>query len=174
LEPDQWDEAAREVMKPFVEKGTAHNIFKTLTHYPALMRRWLVFANHVLFKSSLPVYERELIILRIGYLCKAEYEWAQHVDIARRAGMTDDQIRAAKTGPETPGLSELERLVLQATDELHEDSHISDATWTGLAAHLDMKQLMDVVFTVGQYNIVSMVANTLGIQIDEGMTGWNM
>lgn len=174
LEADEWDDAAEQIMRPFVERGTTYNIFKTLTHYPELMRRWLVFANHVLFKSTLPAHERELIILRIGYLCQSEYEWAQHVDIARKAGMSDEQIRVAKTGPGTPGLSDLHRLLLQATDELHEDCHISEATWAGLTDHLDLKQMLDVVFAVGQYNLVSMVANTLGIQIDEGFTGWNV
>ena len=93
------------------------------------MRRWLVFANHILGKSTLAVRERELIILRIGYLCQSEYEWGQHVVIAREAGMTDDEIRLAKTGPDTEGISELDRLLLQATDELHADAHVSDATW---------------------------------------------
>jgi alkylhydroperoxidase family enzyme len=174
LEANEWDEAAERIMQPFVERGTAYNIFRTLTHYPELMRRWLVFANHVLFKSTLPPHQRELVILRIGYLCRSEYEWAQHVDIARQAGMSDEQIRVAKTGPETPGLTALDRLLLQATDELHGDCHISDATWAGLSDHLDTKQIMDVVFAVGQYNLVSMVANTLGIQIDEGFTGWDV
>jgi alkylhydroperoxidase family enzyme len=174
LEADEWSEAAQEIMRPFVERDTAHNIFKTLTNHPDLMRRWLVFANHILFKSTLPVRERELIILRIGYLCRAGYEWGQHVEIARKAGMTDDEIRTAKTGPETAGLTDLDRLLLQATDELHADSHISDETWAGLSEHLDTKQLMDVVFTVGQYTLVSMALNTLGVQLDEGLPGWEI
>ena len=72
--------------------------------------------------------ERELVILRIGYLCQSGYEWGQHVQISRQAGMTDDEIRSAKTGPDTPGLSDLDRLLLTATDELHGDARISDAT----------------------------------------------
>ena len=55
--------------------GPAVNIFRTLAQYPKLMKRWLVFANHVLFKSSLPARDRELVILRTGWLCRAEYEW---------------------------------------------------------------------------------------------------
>jgi alkylhydroperoxidase family enzyme len=94
--------------------------------------------------------------------------------IARDAGMTDDEIRAARTGPDTPGLSELDRLLLKATDELHEDAHVSDATWNALGAHLSLQQLMDVVFTVGQYNLVSMALNSFGVQPDEGLPGWDV
>jgi alkylhydroperoxidase family enzyme len=174
LEPDEWSEQAREIMAPFVEQGRVYNIFKTLAHHPDLMRRWLVFANHILGKSTLAARERELVILRIGYLCQAGYEWGQHVQIARQAGMSDDEIRSARTGPETPGLQELDRLLLEATDQLHADAHVADATWAGLSRHLTTQQLMDLVFTVGQYNLVSMALNSFGVQLDEGLPGWDV
>jgi alkylhydroperoxidase family enzyme len=174
LESDQWDQGAQELMKPFANRGRVLNIFKTLANHPDLARRWMVFANHILGKSKLPVRERELIILRIGYLCQAGYEWGQHVLIAREAGMSDEEIRTARTGPDTPGLSDLDRLLLQATDELHADAHVSDATWQGLSEHLSTQQLMDVVFTVGQYNLVSMALNSFGVQADEGLPGWDV
>ena len=174
LEEDEWSDAARDSMRPFVESGNDHNIFKTLTNHPDLMRRWMVFANHILFKQTLPLRERELVILRIGYLCQAGYEWGQHVIIARKAGMTEEEIRSAKTGPETLGISELDRLLMRATDELHSDAFISDETWNELTLHLDTQQLMDLIFTVGQYNLVSMALNSLGVQADEGLPNWDI
>jgi alkylhydroperoxidase family enzyme len=174
LDQEQWNERAQEIMAPMVADGRVYNVFKTLTNHPDLMRRWLVFANHILGKSTLAPRERELIILRIGYLCQAGYEWGQHVVIAREAGMTDEEIRSAKTGPDTAGLSELDRLLLLATDELHHDAHISDSTWAGLSQHLSTQQLMDVVFTVGQYNMVSMALNSFGVQLDDGLPGWDI
>ncbi len=174
LEAQDWNADAKEMMAPFEDSGRVFNIFKTLANYPALGRRWMVFANHILGKSSLAIRERELVILRIGYLCQAGYEWGQHVVIARNAGMTDDEIRSAKTGPETAGISELDRLLLKATDELHADAHVSDDTWNGLCAHLNQQQMMDLVFTVGQYNLVSMALNSFGVQLDEGLPGWDV
>jgi 4-carboxymuconolactone decarboxylase len=70
--------------------GRDLNLFRVLMHHPDLVRRWTVFAGHVLRKQTLPARERELLILRIGWLNQAEYEWAQHVEIAKREG-----IRAA-------------------------------------------------------------------------------
>tara|TARA_B100000676_G_scaffold252348_1_gene257723 strand:- start:1271 stop:1834 length:564 start_codon:yes stop_codon:yes gene_type:complete len=174
LEQDQWNDAAQEIMAPMVEQGRVFNVFKTMTNHPDLMRRWLVFANHILGKSTLGVRERELIILRIGFLCQAGYEWGQHVVIAREGGMTDEEIRSAQTGPDTPGLSALDKWLLQATDELHADAHISDAAWKGLSEHLSTQQIMDVVFTVGQYNLVSMALNSFGVQLDDGLPGWDI
>jgi 4-carboxymuconolactone decarboxylase len=174
LAADQWSEQVKEIMGPFVRQGRVFNIFKTLAHHPELMRRWLVFGNHVLGKSTLAPRERELVILRIGYLCRSGYEWGQHVLIAREAGMSDEEIRSAKSGPDTPGLARLDRLLLKATDELHGDAHIADATWQALAEHLTVQQLMDLVFTVGQYNLVSMALNSFGVQPDDGLPGWDI
>src|SRR5690606_20136581 len=70
------------------------NIFRTLARHPKLLKRWLVFGNHVLAKSTLPERERELAILRVGWRCGAEYEFGQHTVIARRCGITDDEIVA--------------------------------------------------------------------------------
>jgi len=181
LQKDEWDEDAKAVLAPMlagegVNGGSAEvfNIFKTLVNHPDLARRWLVFGNHILGKSTLPAREREILILRIGYLCQSGYEWGQHVVIGKRCGMTVADINACKTGPETPGLSEADRLLLLATDELHADAHISDATWSGLTEHFSTQQLMDLVFTVGQYNLVSMALNSFGVQLDDGLPGWDV
>ncbi|MEM9621895.1 MAG: carboxymuconolactone decarboxylase family protein, partial [Pseudomonadota bacterium] len=156
------------------KQGRIFNIFRTLTNHPQLARRWMVFANHILGKSTLNARDRELLILRIGYLCQAGYEWGQHVLIARDVGMSDDEIRACKTGAQTPGLSEQDQLLFTATDELHADAHISDATWQGLLQYYNTQQMMDLVFTVGQYNLVSMALNSFGVQADEGLPGWDV
>jgi alkylhydroperoxidase family enzyme len=174
LHQDQWDAEAKALLTPIAERGRVLNIFRTLANHSSLARRWMVFANHILGKSTLSEQARELVILRIGYLCQSGYEWGQHVVIARQVGMSDEEILYSKTGPQTPGLSPLYRLLLQATDELHADAHIADATWQGLSEHLNQQQLMDLVFTVGQYNLVSMVLNSFGVQLDSGVPDWNL
>ena len=174
LNEQEWDTEAQELLAPFVKQGRVFNIFRTLANHPALAKRWMVFANHILGKSTLSVRDRELLILRIGWLCQAGYEWGQHVQIARQAGMSDEEIRSARTGPDTAGLSALDKLLLQATDELHADAFISDTTWQGLQQHYNTQQLMDLVFTVGQYNLVCMALNSFGVQLDEGLPGWDV
>jgi alkylhydroperoxidase family enzyme len=174
LADDQWSDEAAEVMEPIVAAGPPLNIFRTLAHHPGLMKRWMVFANHVLGKSTLPPRERELVILRIGYLCRAGYEWGQHVGIARAVGVTDDEIRRVQAGPDGGDWSDLDRALLTATDELHRDSFVSDATWAALSEHLSTEQLMDVVFTVGQYNLVSMALNSFRVQPEDGLPGWDI
>jgi 4-carboxymuconolactone decarboxylase len=175
IPPEEWSGEAKDALSPVAGGGSAFpalNIFRTLAHYPKLAKRWLVFANHVLGKNSLAAREREILILRIGWLCSAEYEWAQHVVIGKREGLSDDEIARIGVGPSAPGWSALDRALLQATDELHRDAFVTDATWSALAAHLSPQQLMDVVFTVGNYNLVSMALNTFGVQLDPGLKGF--
>jgi 4-carboxymuconolactone decarboxylase len=169
LEADQWDEEAAEVMQQFPGRSRTFNIFTTMANHPGLLRRWLVFANHVLGKSTLPAREREILILRIGYLCRAEYEWGQHVVIGKRAGLTDAEIKGIAEGPGSEAFGDRDRLLLQAADELRADAFIADGTWRALRDHFNEQQLMDIVFTVGQYNLVSMALNTFGVQLDPGL-----
>jgi 4-carboxymuconolactone decarboxylase len=174
IPPEEWSAEAKDALGPVTGGGPfpALNIFRTLANYPKLAKRWMVFANHVLGKNSLPAREREILILRIGWLCSAEYEWAQHVVIGKREGLSDDEIRRIGVGPDAPGWSELDRALLRATDELWNDAFVSDATWSALAKHLSEQQLVDVVFTVGNYNLVSMALNSLGVQLDPGLAGF--
>ena len=102
LTDDQMDADAKALLEPIAKGGRVLNIFRTLANHSALARRWMVFSNHILGKSTLPIKDRELVILRIGYLCQSGYEWGQHVVIARNAGMTDDEILAARPVPKPP------------------------------------------------------------------------
>ncbi len=165
-----WTPEQAEILKPF--ESRLLNVYTTMANHPDLARDWLVFASHVLRRSTLPAREREILILRIGWLCRSEYEWAQHVRIGREAGLTDQDIQNIMTGPSATGLKEGDRLLLQATDELHKDSHISDATWSALSKTYDTKQMMDIVFAVGEYNLVSMALNSFGVQLEEGLDGF--
>ncbi len=173
LAADEWDGEARDLLEGLQRAGgRVLNIFATLAHHPKLLKRWLVFGNHVLGKNSLPPRERELVILRIGWLCRAEYEWGQHAAISRELGMSEEEIRRVSEGPDADGWDDFDATLLRATDELHADAMISDATWKALSERYDTRQCMDLVFTVGQYNLVSMALNSLGVQLDEGVTGF--
>jgi alkylhydroperoxidase family enzyme len=170
----EWDDDVRATLGGLLRAGgRVLNIFSTLAHHPKLLKRWLVFGNHVLGKNSLSPRERELAILRIGWLCRAEYEWGQHVAISRQIDMSEEEIRRVTEGPDAPGWDPFDATLLRAVDELHDDAMITDATWKALSERYDTHQLMDLVFTVGQYNLVSMALNTLGVQLDEGIGGFS-
>ena len=162
LADDQIDPETRERFGA----GPMLNIFRTLAHHPKLLKRWLVFGNHVLARSTLAPRERELAILRVGWLCRAGYEWGQHVVIARQSGVTDAEIERVADGPDAPGWSDADRALLRAVDELRADAFVSDPTWAALSRHYSKEQILDLIFAVGQYQLVSMALNSLGVQPD--------
>lgn len=172
VDPEALRGEPREILERSQTSGRTLNIFATFVHHPKLMKRWQVFGNHVLNKSTLPPRDRELLILRIGWLCRAEYEFGQHVLIGRREGLRDEEIERVTRGPDAEGWDAFDAALLRATDELHSDAFLSDTTWKELAARYDTMQMMDVIFTVGQYNLVSMALNTLGVQLDEDIPGF--
>jgi alkylhydroperoxidase family enzyme len=166
LPESQWTEQQREALT----RGNPPrilNIFRTLIRHPDLYRHWLPFGNHVLFKSTLAPRERELAILRVGWLCRSAYEFHQHTRIGKAAGLTDADIERVQKSAQDPDWSPADRALLQAVDELHEDSFVTDATWQALTAHFSEQQLIDLVFLVGQYTLVSMALNTFGVQIED-------
>lgn len=149
--------------------GSTLNIFATLAHHPKLLRRWLVFASHVLAKSTLTPRDRELAILRVGVVCDAPYEFGQHHVIAQRCDISLEEIERVKVGPDDLAWSDHDRAILRATDELHHDSRISDATWATLSKAYDTEQLLDLVFAIGNYHLVSFALNSCGVQLDAGI-----
>lgn len=172
LPPEQWDPDTAKILEGSKMGGRVLNIFATLAHHPDLLRRWMVFGTHVLGKSTIAPRERELVILRTGWNCRAEYEWGQHVVIGRLVGLTDDEIARIAQGPDAPGWDAFDAALLRAADELHRDSRIGDATWQALSARWDTRQMLDLIFAVGQYTLVSMALNSLGVQLEEGIAGF--
>ena len=169
---EDLDEEGREFMQTVGREGRVLNIYRTLAAHPKLLKRWGVFGTHVLYKSTLPPRERELLILRTGWLCRSEYEWGQHVIIAKGVGVTGEEIERVKAGAEAPGWSPFDAALLRAADELHFDSFIGDTTWEALSERFDTLHMIDTIFAVGQYHIVSMALNSLGVQLDKGVQGF--
>lgn len=62
-----------------------------------------------------------------------------------------------------------EGLLIAAVDELTGSSAVSDATYAGLAAELSERQLIDLVFLIGTYSLLSAAFNTFGVELDPGL-----
>lgn len=148
--------------------GRPLHIFGTLAHHPDMLRRWMVFAAHVMAKNTLTDRDRELLILRTGWNCRSRYEFSQHVVIALRCGITEEEIDRVKLGPDA-GWEGTDQLLLVAADQLHERSDLDDDTWAALTAAYSTAQVLDVVATVGNYHLVAMFLNATRVQLDAGV-----
>lgn len=170
--PESWNDTQKTLAQPLLDKrGKVINIFRTLMNHPDAMKGFMGWGSYVLSKkNSLPAREREIVILRIGFLCRSGYEWTQHRAIGERAGLNAAEIEAIKQGAEASGWSAADAALLCATDDLHARHFVSETAWAGLREHFSEKQCMDLVFTAAQYTQVSMILNSFGVQLDEGQT----
>ena len=149
------------------------NVNKTLMHNMPLFTSWLAFARHIMAGSSLEPRLREVIIMRVGWNTNCEYEWGQHVLMSEPAGLSSEDHERIKEGALAEGWSEIESVLITATDELLAETMISDATWALLSRQLNKKQITDFIFTVGQYNMMAMVLNGLGVQREPSVPGFD-
>lgn len=173
LTEQQWTEQQQKLLAPVKQAtGKVINIFSTIVRYPTLYERWMPFAAYILAEQSLPPRDREILILRIGWLCQSEYEFGQHTLVGKSTGLKDEEILRITKGADDPGWSKFDAALIRATDELHKDAFVTDTTWKTLAEKYNEKQLMDIIFTVGQYNLVSMALNSLGVQREPGVPGF--
>lgn len=162
----EWTDEQRAALEPFAKQGRLYNIYSTLGHNPTALQAFLAWGGYVLRRSQLDARARELVILRIGFLCRAGYEWAQHSRLGKQSGLTDLELERIKSGPIAREWSDQDRLLLTAADELHHCYFISDDTWLKLRACFNERQCMDLVFVIGHYTQVCMILNTFGIQLD--------
>jgi 4-carboxymuconolactone decarboxylase len=184
--PKDWDAEVLDALSVLIPPDTAQaepassprpdarpvsNIVGTFVWHPPLTKAWLLFNGH-LFHSTLSDRIREMVTVRIAWLRRGEYEWAQHVRMARAAGLSDDEIAAISEGPDATVWEPFDATLLRAVDELCAQRNVSDETWGELARHLDRKQLMDLVFTVGAYDLLAMAFNTFGLELDPDLEGF--
>jgi 4-carboxymuconolactone decarboxylase len=146
------------------------NVLTTLMHHPRLAGPWLKYNAVLLHDPALTPRLRELLVLRVAWCTRAEYEWVQHVRLAPRVGITPEEIEAVTRGADDDAWSPLEANLLRAADQLLGNFRIDDDTWARLAEHLDERQLVETVFVVGSYTCLSMAFNSFGLQLDPELT----
>jgi alkylhydroperoxidase family enzyme len=176
LEPSEWTPEQRKRFDPNGTGQRAANVFVTFVRNPPADRIRGPINQHILNSTTLSVRQRETLLMRIGVLCRSEYEWAAHSRLGRRAGMTDADVARIIAGPggapESGGGDPLALALIRATDELYRDDRVTDDTWAALAKGLDTKQLLDVLIAVGGYRSTSMAINSAGVQLDANMADY--
>jgi alkylhydroperoxidase family enzyme len=186
LEPlatSDWPPAMRQAMAvlrpanaryPYLggpDRPKALNALGVLARHPELAQAFNTFNGHLLYTTTLTPRQRELLVLRVAAVRDAEYEWRQHAVLAGDAGLDEREVAAIAEGPDAPGWGPLDRAMLQAVDSLLGHCRIEDATWAVLAGELSEQQLMDVVFTVGAYDLLAMVFGAFEVPIDDDLLG---
>lgn len=146
-----------------------YHIYRTLVRHPSAFAKFLPWGQFLLYDHGLlPPRDRELAILRTGYLCRSAYEWSKHAAIALTKGVTDAEVAAVKAGAGASIWPAREKALLAACDELVGNHDLGDAAWAGLSEHFTEAERIELIYIVGQYVTVSMMLNSLGVQLEPG------
>ena len=182
LPPEEWPAGMKDALAALKPPNPRHpipprdpsrpkglNVLGLLAHHPELTTAYHHFNGHVLFGTTITPRQRELLVLRVAHQRGAEYEWAQHVILAGDAGLSAEEIERVREGAGAAGWSAVDAALLAAADELVHDARIGDATWATLSGALDTQQLLDVIFTVGAYDLLAMALRSFDVELDEDL-----
>jgi AhpD family alkylhydroperoxidase len=180
LPPKEWPREMRQVLAALEPPGApaklspqgrskALNTLGIFAQHTTLSQAFYTFNGHIMSTSTLTGRQRELIVLRVAALRQAGYEWLQHTFIARDEGLSDEEIQRIALGPDAPLWDPLDAAMLRACDELIGVGKIGDDTWAVLAGELDVKQLLDLIFTVGAYETLAYMLSSCDITIDDDL-----
>jgi alkylhydroperoxidase family enzyme len=157
--------ALTEEQQKLVGQWSSMNFASVIVNSPELYKVLVPLIAKLIPGTALPPRDREILVLRTLALCDETYEAHHHVLIARNAGMTDDEIEAARTGS-----AESDQLLVRAAEELYADQRVSDETWRALERRYSPVELMEVIALVGGYTLMAMVTKSYGIQLEDAET----
>ncbi len=170
LSVEEAKKRGKEVGLP--EQLAGLNVFRVLLHNPVAAGAAGNLLTTLLFRGKLNVRIRELVILRTGWRTASEYEFCQHVGVARRADMTDEEILGVRDPGRCAAYSELDRTVIRMTDELHDRSRIAPATWLMLEKNLTPEELVELLLAAGNWRMIANFLNGAEVKLDEGVASW--
>lgn len=148
-----------------VPGSDSSNAFWTLGRHERLFKGYLSFALRI-FQGTLPARDREIVILRTAILCRSDYEWGQHWNVATQLQVLSLEEIDHLVDPDWHGWSVHERALFQALDELHRDARLQDGTWDTLALSYDDAQLVELLMLIGFYQMLAYTVNTVGIELE--------
>jgi 4-carboxymuconolactone decarboxylase len=172
----EWDDDARKILPRYLRRpelyeseGGDRPMPAALGHYAHHLRlgeAWLNFSDVFAKDPVLDPRYREILVLRVAWRTRSEYEWSQHVRIGQQFGLTPEHVQAAMDGPGAEVWTPLERALVSATDEMIERFVVSDATWQQLSSHFGTKELIELLYVVGSYLCLAVVTNSVGLKAD--------
>ncbi len=169
LDPPYDPEIARTLERMMPPGIAPLMLFRTVAHNPAILERFRSTGAYLLNFGTLPALDREIVIQRTCARCGCEYEWGVHaVFYGERVGLGDQQLAAtARGGPDDAAWNPQQALLVALVDALHDRADVDDALWEGLSAHYTEAQLVELVVLIGQYHLVSFIANTFGVELED-------
>ena len=169
VEKDQADAIIKEMFQKLEDrKVPVLNLFKAVGNSPKVGRNFVRLGNSILNPEFIDPKLRELAILRVGNLLRSEYEFTKHVTIGLEVGVAKGQIDELSNWASSKKFTDIERAVLQYTDEVTLNVKVNDSTFADLKKFFDDQAIVKLTATIGYYGMVSRVLVALQIELEPG------
>ncbi|MDR2856666.1 MAG: carboxymuconolactone decarboxylase family protein [Novosphingobium sp.] len=173
IPPQGWTDEVRDLFAVYEgeegrKNGSKYNFTHWFANHPQLATNWMRY-NHALTRGVLDPFLREIVIMRVAWRYRSDYEWNLHVQIAAPLGIGPEHHAAIRQGPDAPLWNDLQRLCLRAADALCVDHDIDDDLWAALAARLTSRELMELMFLAGSYTLLAWVLKTVRMPLEDLM-----
>jgi AhpD family alkylhydroperoxidase len=145
------------------ERGKMANLYRLLLNSPPVAQGWLNFLTAIRQKTTISPAIRELSILRIAIINKADYEFVSHVPFALAAGLSKEEIDAIAQWEDATFFSPVQRAVLAYTDSMTRDVHVPDDVFAQVRPHFNDRGMTELTATVAAYNLVSRFLEALQV-----------
>ena len=144
--------------------GSSPKLYLGMAHHPAILRIFGNTGTAMRESTLLPAPDRELIIHRVAARCNTEYEWGIHAKLlAEPLGLSEAWLRATWLGTPSDFEDPAHAVLCQAVDELHDNSRLTDATFTALRDRYTEAQVVEILFMVGYYHLVCFTENVFDL-----------
>ena len=145
--------------------GTPPNLYRALGNHPRLAAAWTEFSKTLRYDTRTPRALRELVILRGAQLMRSEYEWAQHLPMARKAGVREAQIAALAGWRSSQEFDAREKAAL-ALGEAVTQGRVSDEVYAEAARHFDHHDYVELSLVAAFYAMVARMLDAMGVQLE--------
>jgi alkylhydroperoxidase family enzyme len=154
------------------ESWASLNAFRTMLNSPRVAGGFAELLRTMMFRNVVNSRARELVILRIGWRTKSEYEFCQHVRVSRDLKIPEAEILGVRDPDACTAYSAVDRAVIKMADELHETATVTAATWATLAQAFTNEELIELVMAAGLWRMVAGFFNAAKLPLDGWVPSW--
>jgi 4-carboxymuconolactone decarboxylase len=152
--------------------GTPPNLYKALGNHPELVAAWAEFSKTLRHDTRTPRALRELVILRGAQVMRSEYEWAQHLAMAGKAGVSEAKIKNLASWRTSSEFSEQEKAALALAEAVTE-GRVSDEVYARAKKHFDDHDYVELALVAAFYAMVGRMIDALGVELEPEMKNYS-
>lgn len=163
MTPRQREVAAQIAASP---RGEVRGPFLALIHHPELAQRLQQLGEQLRWGAKLPPRLVELAVLVTARRWTCQHEWYIHVQLARKAGLTEEIIDSVSKN-EIPPMDAEAAAVHAFCTEAHASGRVSDATFGEAQKRFGLDGALELLALCGYYSLMAMVLNTAGFPLPD-------